>query len=69
MLPAIMPVEAEINLHKGTPLRPLGLANEMQSGFQGRVVGLPGIALDAGANNIFPRRRAAAIARNYMVQV
>ena len=69
MLPTIVTVQAEVDLHKRPPLRPLGLANEMQTGFLWGTVGLLGIALDAGANNIFPRRRAAAVAGDDVVQI
>ena len=69
MLPAIVTVQAEVDLHKRTPLRPLGFADQMQARLLRRVIGLLRITLDAGANNIFPRRRAAAIARNDVVQI
>jgi len=69
VLPAIVAVQAEVDLHKRPPLWPLGLANEMQIGFLGGVVGLLRVALDAGANDVFPRRRAAAVARNDVVQI
>ena len=69
VLPAIVTVQAEIDLHKWTPLRPLGFADEMQARFLRRVIRLLRIALDARADNIFPRRRAAAIARDDVVQI
>jgi hypothetical protein len=69
MLPTVMTVQAEVNLHKGTPLGPLGLANEMDPGFLRSVIGFLGIALDAGANNVFPRGGAAAVARDDVVEI
>ncbi len=69
MLPTIVTVQAEADLHKGTPLGPTGLANQVQACFLWRVIGLFGIALDAGANNVLPRCRPAAVARDDMVQV
>ena len=69
MFPAIVAVQAEIHLHKRPPLGPFGLADEMQAGFERRVVGLLRVALDAGANDILPRRRAATVARNHVIQI
>lgn len=69
MFPAVVAVQAEVDLHEGPPFRALGLANEMQAGFLGRVIGFLRIALDAGANNVFPRSRATAVARNDVVQI
>jgi len=69
MLPAIVPVQAEIDLHKRTPLRPLRLADEMQPRFLRCVVRFLRVALDARANNVLPGRRPAAVAGDDMVQV
>ena len=69
MFPTVMPRQAEVDLHEGTPLRPLGFADEVQSGLLRRAVGLARVALDAGADNVFPRGRPAAVARDDMVQV
>ena len=62
-------MQAEANLDKWTPLGPLGLADEMQAGFLGRVIGLLRIAFDAGADNVFPRGRPAAVAGDHVVEV
>ena len=41
----------------------------MHPGFLWRSVRLVRIALDAGADNVLPRRRAAAVARDDVVQI
>src|SRR5580765_5043359 len=69
MLPAIVLVQAEVDLNKWTPLRPLRFANEMHSRLLRRAIGLERVALDAGADNVFPRRRSAAITWNDVIQI
>lgn len=69
MLPAFVMVQAEVDLDEGTPLGPLGLSNEVHACLLRRVIGLAGVARDAGADNVFPNGRAAAVARNNVVQV
>jgi len=69
MLPAIVLLEAEADLHERTPLGPFRLADEMKTGLLRRAVGLARVALDAGADDVFPSRRAAAIARDDVVQI
>ena len=41
----------------------------MHSRFLRRAIGFAGIARNTGANNIFPCRRAAAVARDDMVEI
>ena len=41
----------------------------MKSGFLRRAIGLLGIALDTGAHNVLPCRRAAAVAGDDVIQV
>src|SRR5208282_249457 len=55
MLPTVVPVQAEIDLHKRTPFRALGLADEVHAGFLRLAVGFLRIAFDAGTNNVFAR--------------
>ena len=69
MFPAVVMLEPEVDLHEGTPLRPLWLADEMHPGFAWRPVGLPRITRDAGADDIFPCRRPAPIPRNDVVEI
>ena len=51
MLPAIVLVKTEVDLHKRPPLRPLRLPNQVHSCFLRRAIGLACIALDAGTND------------------
>src|SRR5436305_11887798 len=69
MLPAFVLVETHVDLHKRTPLRSLRLFHQMHAGFLRSAIRLLRIALDAGANNVFPSRRTTAIAWNYVVEV
>ena len=69
MFPTVVPVQAEIDLHERPPFRPLRFADEVQSGLLRRAVGLLRIALDTRANDVFPRGRAAAVARHDVVEV
>jgi len=67
MLPAFVMVHSKIDLDEGTPFWALGFADEMHAGFLWRVVCLERIAGDAGANDVLPSRRTAAVARNDMI--
>ena len=62
MLPTVVLVHTEVNLHKRPPFRTFGLADEVQAGFLRSAVGFLRVAFHAGANNVFPRRRPAAVA-------
>ena len=69
VFPTVVLVEAEIDLDEGAPFGALGLADEMEAGFLGRVVGLAGVTGNAGADDIFPGGGAAAVARDDVVEV
>ena len=69
MLPAIMLVQTEIDLDERTPLRTLGLADEMHPCLLWSSIRFECIALDAGANNIFPGGRSPSIARDDVIQI
>src|SRR5438445_801562 len=69
MLPAIVMLEPEIDLHEGPPLRPFWLPNQMHSGLMRGPVGLDRITADTRADNVFPRGRSAPVARDDMVQI
>ncbi len=69
MFPTVMPGEGEADLHKGTPLGPFWFADEMQAGLLRCAIGFTRIALDAGADNVFPGGRPAAVARHHVVEV
>ncbi len=47
VFPAIVLVQAETDLHEGTPLRPLRFSDKMQPRFLRRAIGLERIAIDA----------------------
>jgi len=69
MFPTVVPVQAEVDLHERPPFRPLGFADQMQPGLLRRAVGLLRVALDAGADNVFPRRRATAVPWQNVIQI
>src|SRR4051812_46470532 len=69
MFPAIVLVQAETDLDERPPLRPLGLADKMQMRFLRRAIGLMRVALDAGANDIFPRCRPTTVARDDVIEI
>lgn len=69
MLPAIVVIEAQIDLDEGPPLGPAWFADEVHADFLRGVVRLAGIASDAGADDVFPGGRAAAVAGNDVVKI
>ena len=69
VLPTIVLVQREVNLHERSPLWPLGLADQTHASLLRRTVCLAGVALDARAHNVLPRRRTAPVARDDVVQV
>ena len=69
MLPAIMFLQREIDLHKRPPFRALWFAYEIHPRFVRCMVRLAGIARNAGADDVFPGRRAASVAWNDVVEV
>ena len=62
-------MQAEIDLNKRTPLRALRFANEMHPSLLRCAIRFERIAFDAGADNVFPRRRPAAVTRNHVIEV
>src|SRR5947199_115767 len=69
MLPAIMLMKTEVDLHKRTPFRPLWFAYQMHSRFLRCPIRFQRIALNTRANNIFPGCRSTPIARNDMIEI
>jgi len=69
MPPAIVFVQREVDLNKRPPFRAFWFADEIHAGLIRRAVGLTRVARDARANDVFPRRRAAAIARDDVVEI
>src|SRR5580698_1808983 len=53
MTPTVVPVQGEVDLHKGTPLGALGLAHQVHAGFEGRAIGFARVAGDTGADDVF----------------
>ena len=69
MLPAIVMLEAEIDLHEWPPLRPLRLPDQMHPGLVWSSVRLDRITPDTGTDNVLPSGRSATVARDHVVQV
>src|SRR5262245_13324569 len=69
MFPRVVVAHSQVYLDEWAPLRALGLANQVQAGFLRGAIGLPGITLDAGTNDILPSGWAAAVARDDVVEV
>ena len=69
MLPRIVARLAELQVQHRTPLRTLRLVQQLQPGLRRRAVALAAVAGHARADNVFPRRFAAAIARNNVVEI
>ena len=69
MLPRVVACLAELEMEHGPPLRTLRLMEELHAGLAGRAVALATVAGDAGADDVFPRRFAAAIARDDVVEI
>jgi len=69
MLPTVVTVQGEIDLHKRAPFGPLGLAHQMHASLIRGSIGLMRVAPDAGTDDILPGRRTAAIPRNDVIQV
>jgi len=69
VLPAFVLVHAEVDLYERTPLGPLWFADQVHGSFLRRVIGFARIARNAGADNVFPSGRPAAVARDDVVQV
>ena len=69
VLPAIVTVQAEVNLNEGTPFRTFRLADQMQASFLRSSIRFLGIARDAGTDNILPSRWTTVIAGNHVVKI
>ena len=52
-----------------SPLRSLRLVQELEPGLGRRAIALAAVARHAGANDVFPRRLAAAITRDDVVEI
>ena len=69
VFPGIVVAHAQVYLHEGAPLGTFRFADQVQAGFLRGAVGFPGVTLDAGANDVFPRGRAAAVARDDVIEI
>ena len=69
VFPAIVVLQADVQLNKRTPLRPLGLANKVHARFVRGAIGFEGVAVDARADNVFPIRWPAPVPRHDVVKV
>jgi len=69
MFPAVVLVQGKVDLHERPPFRALRLAHQVHAGLERRAVGLAGVARDARADDVFPRRRAAAVARDDVIEI
>jgi len=69
MLPALVVIQAEIDLYEGPPFGALRFSNEQHSRLTWGPIGLPCVAGDTGADNVFPSGRTAAIARDDVVEI
>ena len=69
MLPTVVVRQAEIDLDKRTPFGPLGLAHQVQGGLLRGAVGFLRVAADARTDNVLPRGRPPAVARDDVIQI
>lgn len=69
MLPAIVLNQPEVDLDEGAPLGPFRLFDKMHPGFLRGAVCFSRVAADAGAHDVFPGCRPAALARDDVVEV
>lgn len=69
MFPAFVVSHPEIDLDERPPFGSFRFADQVHARFIRRMVGLAGITLDTGANDILPSGRTATITWNHMVEV
>ena len=54
MLPTFVILQAKVDLNKWAPFWSFGFADQVQTGFGRRAVGLPHITFDARADDVLP---------------
>jgi len=67
--PTLVDAAGEGDVHKRTPLRPLGLLEKLHPGLVREAVPLASVAGNAGADDVFPGRLATAITGEDMIDV
>src|SRR5437763_12067893 len=66
--PRLILAVAQLQVEQRAPLRLFGLANQRHVGLLRRAAALLDVALDAGADDVLPRRQAALAARRHVVE-
>ena len=69
MPPAFVLRRGERDVQERSPLRALRFANQRHLRFVRQSIALSGVTRNARANDIFPRRHAAAITRNNVIEI
>ena len=69
MFPTIVVRDPEIDLDKRPPFGAFGFAYQMDPGLVRRAVGLPGVARNAAADDVFPACGTSPVAGNDVVEV
>ena len=69
MLPEIVLGSSKRNLNEWPPLWPLRFANQTHVRFTRKPVALSRVTGDTGANHVFPSRRPAPVARDYVIEI
>jgi len=69
MAPAFVLLTIESDVHKWPPLRPFRLPDQGHMGLVWESVPLACVTGDTGANNVFPGRQAAFVARQDVIEV
>src|SRR2546430_13273430 len=69
MLPTIVVMQAEVDLHERTPFRTLRFADQPHAGFLWSAISLLRVARNARAHDVLPGGRSAPVAREDVVQI
>jgi hypothetical protein len=67
--PALVLLRGKRHVNKRPPLRPFWFANERHMRFVRQPISLARITRDAGADDVFPNGRSAAIARQNVIEI
>jgi hypothetical protein len=69
MLPTVVRVEAQMDLNERTPFWSFRLANQVHAGLGRGAVALACVALDTGADDVFPNRWSTSVPWNDVIQI